>query len=158
MRLICEICGEMIGEISLEGTASIPASPGDVNGKPAIEALRRPIKGSMVGSPDPFHGFPAPFDPSVTWEFMFCPYSNHTHRPFTATEEPKQLLTHKGMIDIPEREPILSEDEAQEAVTKPVEDAESPIRILRSLARQSRTQERERRAIHIAKRRKSDVK
>jgi hypothetical protein len=107
MRLICEICSEFIGEVSLEGVTAAAPSPGDINGRAAIEALKRPIRGSMIGSPDPFHDFPRPFDPSATWEFMFCPYSNRTHRPFTATEEPRQLLTHKGMIDIPEAiEPV----------------------------------------------------
>lgn len=96
MRLLCQICGENIGEISLEGVEQ-------AQGRPGIDALKSPLKGSMVGSPDPFHDFPAPFDPEATWEFMYCPFSRRTHWPFENTgTEPKQLLTHKGMIDIPD--------------------------------------------------------
>ena len=95
MRLICQICGENIGEISLEGVEQ-------AQGRPAIDALSSPLRGSMIGSADPFHGLEPPFDPAATWEYMFCPFSRKTHWPFQNTGvEPKQLLTHKGMVDIP---------------------------------------------------------
>ena len=95
MILLCQICGEFIGQIELNGQDGS-------DGRPKIEALKSPLRGSMIGSADPFHGLEPPFDPAATWEFMFCPFSRKTHWPFSNTgKEPEQLLTHKGMIDIP---------------------------------------------------------
>ena len=84
MRMICQICDEFVGEVSIEGVRD-------------IAPLRYPFRGSMVGSPDPYHGFPAPFDPSLDWEFMRCPYGR-THRPFIQDDIVK---TNKGMIRLP---------------------------------------------------------
>lgn len=78
------ICDEFVGEVSIEG-------------KPGIEALHFPFRGSMVGSPDPFHGVPAPFEPSLEWEFLRCPYGR-THKPFVLEDVVK---THKGMVRLP---------------------------------------------------------
>ena len=57
----CEICEERIA------TARI----GD---------LCHPMTGEMFLSPDEFHGFPAPFEPGMEWEYMRCPHCNY--RPF----------------------------------------------------------------------------
>jgi len=90
MIMICEICQERIGELSLEGRTG-------VKDLPDIAPLRYPITGAMVGSPDPFHQVPAPFDASLTWEFLRCPYGR-IHRPMVKEDE---VLTHKGLLVLP---------------------------------------------------------
>jgi hypothetical protein len=48
------------------------------------DTLRRPMRGHMFASPDPFHDFPAPFGPDTEWVDMRCRYGNH--RPFLAED------------------------------------------------------------------------
>lgn len=57
----CEICEERIAQVRV----------GD---------LKYPMTGAMFLSPDPLHGFPAPFDPATDWEWIRCPHCRF--RPF----------------------------------------------------------------------------
>jgi len=62
-----------------------------------LETLRYPLTGAMFGSPDKFHGTPAPFDPSLDWEFFRCPHGR-IHRPMVQDDI---VLTDEGMVRIP---------------------------------------------------------
>ena len=88
--MLCMICGEFIGEVSIEG---VTAEPGGA----AIAPLHYPFTGSQVGSPDPFHQIPAPFDPTIDFEFARCPFGR-IHRPIIQDD---LVLTHKGMVRLP---------------------------------------------------------
>ena len=88
--------------------------------KADIDTLVQPITGSMFRSPDTLHGLPDPFDASLTWETMRCPYG--PHRPFVVDHE---VMTTYGVHKIPEaivRSPqdapgsTISEEEVQEPV------------------------------------------
>jgi len=76
MKVICEICNEVIAE----------ARPGDMS---------VPMLGKMFRSPDAFHGYNTPFLPDTEWEDMRCGYCNQ--RPFT---ERDGFMTDKGYIRI----------------------------------------------------------
>jgi len=65
IRIKCEICSEALGVAD-------------------TDTLRRPMRGHMFASPDPFHDFPAPFGPHTEWVDMRCKYGNH--RPFLAED------------------------------------------------------------------------
>ena len=65
IRIKCEICSESLGVAD-------------------TDTLRRPMRGHMFASPDPFHDFPAPFGPDTEWVDMRCKYGNH--RPFLAED------------------------------------------------------------------------
>jgi hypothetical protein len=79
MKAICQICGEAYANLDLS-------------------TLRYPLTGAMFLSPDTKHGVPAPFDPSLDWEFMRCPFGR-IHRPII---EPDAVLTNKGLFRLPE--------------------------------------------------------
>ncbi len=69
MKVRCDICFETIAEADLE-------------------VLTLPLNGAMFGSPDGYHGFPAPFDSTLDWESIRCPYSPPPgHRPFISPDE-----------------------------------------------------------------------
>jgi hypothetical protein len=78
MKAKCQICDEFYAEVDLK-------------------TLRYPLAGSMFGSPDPVHGFDAPFDPSIEWEYMRCPYGR-MHRPMVNDDA---VLTEKGLVRLP---------------------------------------------------------
>ena len=87
MLAVCQICGEVFAEISIEGrTDSI-----------AIAPLRYPLNGTMFGSADPFHGVNPPYalSAAVEWE-QFRHYG--IHRPMIKDDE---ILTTKGLVKIP---------------------------------------------------------
>ncbi len=87
MKAICQICGEVFAEVVIEGSeAGVAVAP-----------LRYPVNGAMFGSPDPFHGVPAPFDPSAEWQFMMCPYGR-IHRPMVQDD---LVRTEQGMASLP---------------------------------------------------------
>jgi hypothetical protein len=96
MRVICQICGEFIAECSIEGV-SMTVEGGPVLVKHTIAPLRYPLSGAMFGSPDPTHAVPAPFDSSLDWEYMRCPYGR-IHRPMV---KDYLVKTHKGMVRLP---------------------------------------------------------
>jgi len=87
MKAICQICGELFAEVSIERSKG-----GDV-----IPSLRYPLTGAMFGSPDPYHGVPAPFEPSAEWQFMMCPYGR-IHRPMVQDD---LVRTEQGMVRLP---------------------------------------------------------
>jgi hypothetical protein len=87
MKAICQICGELFAEVSIEGSKAGNAIP----------SLRYPLTGAMFGSPDPYHGVPAPFDPSAEWQFMMCPYGR-IHRPMVQDD---LVRTEQGMVRLP---------------------------------------------------------
>jgi len=62
----CDLCGEVIA-------------------KTTEEALSFPMTGAMFKSPDQDHGIPDPFDVSLSWEELRCPYGR-THRPFISQD------------------------------------------------------------------------
>lgn len=96
MIMICQICNEAIGEVSLEGVStSVPGQQRMVTH--TIAPLRYPFSGAMVGSPDPVHEVPAPFEASLDWEAARCPYGR-THR---AMVEEDLVKTTKGMVRLP---------------------------------------------------------
>lgn len=78
LKCKCSICGEIYGAID-------------------ILTIRKPLDGSMFLSPDPIHGYPAPWqgDKRMTFNFMQCPYG--PHRPF---ETEDHILTVKGRFDV----------------------------------------------------------
>jgi hypothetical protein len=76
MKVICEICNEVIAQVE----------PGDVF---------IPMLGKMFKAPDSFHGYDPPFLPDTEWEDMRCGYCNQ--RPFT---ERDGFLTDEGYIKI----------------------------------------------------------
>jgi hypothetical protein len=76
IKVLCEICNE---HIAMADT----------------DTLRMPMMGSMFTSPDPFHGVPAPFDPSTPWVHMACPWCRK--RPFM---EEDRVLTADGRIKV----------------------------------------------------------
>ncbi|MDD4456317.1 MAG: hypothetical protein PHC98_01890 [Syntrophotalea acetylenica] len=76
--VICQVCGERIATVD-------------------PEKVSYPMSGAMFGSPDRIHGVPAPFDPSLDWEAIRCPYGR-IHRPFFVDNE---ILTSAGVIVLP---------------------------------------------------------
>ena len=88
MLAVCQICGEVFAEISLEGR---------LDSGIAIAPLRYPMNGTMFGSADPFHGVLPPYalSAAVEWEHM-----RHygIHRP---TINPDEVLTTKGLVKLP---------------------------------------------------------
>jgi hypothetical protein len=76
MKVICEICNEVIAQVE----------PGSVT---------VPMFGKMFKTPDSFHGYDPPFLPDTEWEDMRCGYCNQ--RPFT---ERDGFLTDEGYIKI----------------------------------------------------------
>lgn len=76
MKARCQICGEWFAEVS-------------------TSFLSYPLTGAMFKSKDPFHDFPAPFPPHVTWEDFRCPYGNH--RPLIKDDE---IQTDQGLITL----------------------------------------------------------
>ena len=90
-KVICQICKEIIAEIN-------------------IETAHTPLSGAMFLSPDPGHGYPAPFNASHGWEDMRCPRGGH--RPLIW---PDKVLTDKGLYTFgPYPGPIASEPDPGE--------------------------------------------
>lgn len=71
INVYCDICYEFVATVD-------------------TDRLVYPLSGSMFKSPDPAHGMPDPFDPGAIWEFLWCPYSNKTHR---ITSDPGSFMT-----------------------------------------------------------------
>ncbi len=105
MKVICQICQEIIAVTE-------------------VTALSYPLKGSMFDSPDPVHGFPAPFAPADGWEEMRCPYGRIQgengqiggHRPFIKDDEILiatgiYRISHEGQVPEPP-----SDEEAERMV------------------------------------------
>jgi hypothetical protein len=125
MLAVCQICGEVFAEISIEGrTDSI-----------AIAPLRYPLNGTMFGSADPFHGVNPPYalSAAVEWE-QFRHYG--IHRPLIKDDE---ILTTKGLVKIPKdgsvaymdgsKPPEIERDKIADAVLQVSdEDAERIVR------------------------------
>ena len=90
--VICQCCGERIGTVDTEKVAY-------------------PLTGAMFSSPDPIHGIPDPFDASLDWEALRCPYGR-IHRPFFVDNE---ILTSAGVIVLPKDggQPFLIEAAAE---------------------------------------------
>lgn len=78
MKVICQICKEIIAEIK------------DVN------QIKQPLVGSMFASPDEAHGIAPPFFPSFQWEDFRCPHGGH--RPLIW---PDKILTSEGILNVP---------------------------------------------------------
>lgn len=78
MKALCQICGEVYAIVN-------------------IDTLRYPLTGAMFGSPDPFHGAPAPFAASLDWTFMRCPYGR-IHRPMVQDDI---VITDQGVVRLP---------------------------------------------------------
>lgn len=88
ISVFCQICSERIAVVD-------------------TERLSYPMIGAMFQSPDPAHGYPDPFAPSLDWEAMRCPYG--PHRPFLRDD---QILTPAGLINLPqETQPATLEEE-----------------------------------------------
>ena len=81
LRVMCCLCDEAIAAVRLED-------------------LRYPITGGMFGSPDTDHGYPAPFDASLTWEHMMCPHGR-IHRPFVKNSIGVVIRTNAGRVMVP---------------------------------------------------------
>ena len=81
IRIRCELCGETIG------TAD-------------TDTLRRPMRGSMFASIDPWHDFPAPFESNTEWVGMKCPYGNH--RPFINEDSVLDERMGRWAVEYPE--------------------------------------------------------
>ena len=137
MLAVCQICGEVFAEISLEGR---------LDSGIAIAPLRYPMNGTMFGSADPFHGVLPPYalSAAVEWEHM-----RHygIHRP---TINPDEVLTTKGLVKLPkdgapaylmnaqppemDREKIadavvmVSDEDAERQVRERIKTAEGQIR------------------------------
>lgn len=94
MRAICQICGEDYAYVDV---VPFEEADGNTGRKKEIQALRYPVTGAMFGSADAYHGVPAPFDPTLTFEFMRCPYGR-IHRPMIQDDLVK---TYKGMVRLP---------------------------------------------------------
>lgn len=78
MKVICQICGEKIGDTHLRD-------------------LRYPMTGAMFTTMDPVHQVPPPFHWSLTWEDFRCPYGR-MHRPMVVDN---QVLTDEGIVVLP---------------------------------------------------------
>lgn len=80
--VICQVCGEAIATIDTENIST-------------------PLNGAMFLSPDPIHGAepPWPQTADVTWEHLYCPYGNKTHRPFH--EGDKIMTREMGIFNVP---------------------------------------------------------
>jgi len=125
MLAVCQICGEVFAEISLEGRVD----------SIAIAPLRYPLNGTMFGSSDPFHGVQPPYalSAAVEWE-QFRHYG--IHRPLIKDDE---VLTTKGLVKIPKdgsaaymdgsKPPEIERDKIADAVVQVSdEDAERIVR------------------------------
>lgn len=89
LEIYCSVCRERIARVTPSST------------------LRYPLVGHMFQSPDPEHGFPAPFpDPNVTWVDMQCPWG--PHRPFFRDDE---ILTDQGVFTVMRDGSLLPEEE-----------------------------------------------
>lgn len=75
MKLICEICSDVIAEV-------------------LVDKLKFPMTGDMFDSPDKWHGLDAPFPKDARWE----DFRHFAHRPMI---EPEYLLTDEGIISLP---------------------------------------------------------
>lgn len=82
IKIRCEICSELFAIAD-------------------TDTLRRPMRGHMFKTIDAWHGVPDPFEPSLDWEAMRCPFGRQ-HRPFTA--EDSVLDEHYGRwaVEYPE--------------------------------------------------------
>lgn len=123
MLAVCQICGEVFAEISLEGRVD----------SIAIAPLRYPLNGTMFGSSDPFHGVQPPYalSAAVEWE-QFRHYG--IHRPLIKDDE---VLTTKGLVKIPKdgsaaymdgsKPPEIERDKIADAVVQVSDEAAERI-------------------------------
>ena len=84
MKLICQTCGEHIGNFD-------PFS------------LRLPLTGGAFVSPDPLHGVPPPFFEGEDYEHMTCPYGKN-HKPFAESDK---VLSEVGIVWVRGNEIVL---------------------------------------------------
>ena len=83
MKALCQICNEHYADID-------------------PQELRYPLTGAMFHSPDPAHGYPAPFEASIVWDGKemtpahCCPYGR-IHRAFVKDDE---VLTEFGIVKV----------------------------------------------------------
>lgn len=78
MKVICQICKEIIAEIK------------------DVSAIKLPLKGAMFASPDEMHGIIPPFFPNFEWEDFRCPHGQH--RPMIWRDK---ILTSEGILNVP---------------------------------------------------------
>jgi hypothetical protein len=79
--------------------------------------LKLPLTPDMFASANPERETPAPWRPGTDWQSMYCP-RGRKHLPWGIGHSdirhaidaggPKQILTDKGMIDVPLDNPIKS--------------------------------------------------
>jgi len=101
MLLICHACGHEVAEISKD--------------------IKIPIQGSMFTSKDPKHGFPAPWNPVVSWEFLYCPMCQLRAFPIPDYNGNFLLKTTEGIMLVTSEGIFSTEDEVSE------EEAQGPV-------------------------------